>query len=223
MYKYEMHAHSFPCSGGGVEIEKHIEHLHKKGFSGMVITNHFYRGDTTVDRSLPWHDFIKFYREDFERGKGYARSYDFDLLFGIEEGVGNGKEILVYGITPDFLLKHPELKYADLAEYARLVHLDGGLLYQAHPYRDRAYIAKPGPLEQLGLLDGIEVYNAANTAEDNEKAEKLAKEKKIKCIAGSDAHSSGSAGRAGIDSETRIRTNEDIVKVLKDGTYKIIR
>lgn len=84
MFKYEMHIHSSPCSGGGDDIRNHIAALLEKGFSGMVITNHFIRGDTRIDRLLPWKDFVDQYRKDFETGKRIAEDCDFDLLFGIE-------------------------------------------------------------------------------------------------------------------------------------------
>ena len=223
MFKYELHTHSSPCSGGGDDIKNHIEMLRRKGFAGMVITNHFYRGDTKIDRTLPWADFVDAYAEDYEKGKKIARLYDFDLLFGIEEHIGDGREILIYGITPDFLYRHPELKRADINEYVSLVHKEGGLVFQAHPYRDRWYIAKPTPLDELPILDGIEVCNAGNHPEENEKAEVLAKQKGLRCIAGSDAHDAAQAGRAGINSNIRLRTEKELVACLKSGNYRIIK
>lgn len=223
MFKYEMHVHSGPCSGWGDDIGSHIEDLVEKGFSGMVITNHFIRGDTRIDRTLPWKDFVDRYRDDFEKGKKIAEGHDFDLLFGIEEHIGGGKEILIYGITPDFILQNPCLAKAELEEYAKLVHEAGGLVYQSHPYRVRDYITDPGPVHQLELIDGIEVFNACNTAEENDKAVILARQNSLKCIAGSDAHAKGSAGRAGILTELRIHTNEQLVNTLRNGCYTILK
>ncbi len=223
MFKYELHAHSSPCSNGGDRIENHIESLRKKGFSGLVITNHFYQGDTKIDRRLPWADFVDAYKEDYERGKKLARLYDFDVLFGIEEHIGDGREILIYGITPDFLYMHPELKHGTATEWIAEVHRAGGLVFQAHPFRDRWYIAKPYAMDELPLLDGIEVYNAGNSEEENAKAEMLAKEKGLKCTAGSDAHGSLSAGRAGIISNVRLRTEKELVSCLKSGNYRILK
>ena len=54
IYKYEMHVHTCPCSGGGKDIREHIDDLIAKGYSGMVVTNHFYAGDNRIDRELPW-------------------------------------------------------------------------------------------------------------------------------------------------------------------------
>lgn len=222
MFSYEMHLHTRPCSGGGDEIGNHIEALRKKGFSGAVVTNHFFRGDTKIDRSLPWADFVDAYAEDYEKGKKIARLYDFDLLFGIEEHILNGKEYLVYGITPDVLYRHPELKNAPLAEFVGILHREGGLVFQAHPYRRRWYIAEPGVTEEYPLLDGIEVYNAGNTPEENAEAAAFLAVHPMRAIAGSDAHESLKAGRAGILSTVRIRTEKELVSLLLSGQYKLL-
>ena len=221
-YKYEMHLHTSPCSGGGEDIRAHIDDLIGKGFSGMVVTNHFYLGDNRVDRNLPWKEFVDAYRQDYLYGLEYARALDFDLLFGLEEHVGHGQEILIYGISPELIGAHPELKGASAEKYAEVVHAAGGLVYQAHPYRDRHYITRPFPLECLHQLDGIEVLNAGNFPEWNESARCLADERGLACVAGSDAHAIGTAGRAGIAAKERIKSNDDLVRILKSGEYAII-
>lgn len=221
IYKYEMHIHSSPCSGGGRDIREHIDELISKGYSGMVITNHFFLGDTRIDRNLPWEEFVDAYRQDYLRGLEYGRELDFDLLFGLEEHVGNGQEILLYGITPELIAAHPELKRASAEKYAEVVHSAGGLVYQAHPYRARYYVKAPFPLECLDLLDGIEVYNAANEPEWNESAQHLADELGLACVAGSDGHTT--AGHAGIAVKERIRNNDDLVRILKGREYTILR
>jgi predicted metal-dependent phosphoesterase TrpH len=221
MYKYEMHIHTSPCSGGGSDIHDHIDALIAKGYSGMVVTNHFYFGDTRIDRELTWEDFVDAYRQDYLRGLEYAKALDFDLLFGLEEHVGNGQEILLYGITPELIADHPELKKASAEKYAEVVHAAGGLVYQAHPYRAREYICSPRPLRCLDKLDGIEVYNAGNEPEWNESAKKLADELGLSCVAGSDGHSTQSAGRAGIATKERIKTNDDLIRILKNREYRV--
>jgi hypothetical protein len=223
MYKYEMHIHTSPCSGGGSDIHDHIDALIAKGYSGMVVTNHFYFGDTRINRELSWENFVDAYRQDYLRGLEYANALDFDLLFGLEEHVGNGQEILLYGITPELIADHPELKKASAEKYAEVVHAAGGLVYQAHPYRARYYVSAPYPVECLDALDGIEVYNAANESEWNESARRLAEEKHLLCVAGSDAHDVEWAGCAGIAAKERIETNDDLVRILKSGEYEIYR
>ena len=223
MYRYEMHIHSRPCSGGGDDIIKQIKRLIKLGFTGMVITNHFYYGDTRIDRSLSWEEFVDAYRQDYLRGKAYADTVDFDLFFGIEEHVGDGREILIYGITPELLAGHPELKMAPAEDYVRVAHSVGALVFQAHPYRERYYITNPGALECLDELDGIEVYNAANKPEENERARALAKEKGLRVTAGSDGHSVESCGRAGIETFRRPRDYAEFIEMLRAGEYTVWR
>lgn len=223
IYKYEMHIHTSPCSGGGSDIREHIDTLINKGYSGMVVTNHFYNGDNRIDRGLPWEQFVDAYRQDYLIGLEYARSKDFDVLFGLEEHVGNGQEILIYGITPDDIAAHPELKTASAEKYADVIHAAGGLVYQAHPYRARFYIRLPFPLDCLDTLDGIEVYNAANEPEWNESAQRLADELNIACIGGSDGHSTKTAGCSGIATKERIKNNHDLVRILKSKDYSILK
>ena len=221
IYKYEMHVHTCPCSGGGKDIREHIDDLIAKGYAGMVVTNHFYAGDNRIDRELPWAEFVDAYRQDYLYGLEYAQTVDFDLLFGLEENVGYGREILLYGITPELIESHPELKRASAEKYAEVIHAAGGLVYQAHPYRARDYIRNPFPLECLDLLDGIEVYNAGNEPEWNESARIFAEERGIACIAGSDGHKIGTAGRAGIATRERIACNDDLVRILKNNEYTV--
>lgn len=223
MFKYEMHMHSCPCSGGGDDIIKQINVLRERGFTGAVITNHFFCGDTRIDRSLPWEEFVDAYRQDYLRGKAYADGVDFDLFFGIEEHVGEGLEILVYGITPDLLAAHPELKDGRVSDYIRTVHEAGGLIFQSHPYRERYYIAKPGPLDCLDELDGIEVYNAANMPKSNKKAARLAKERNLRCVAGSDGHDAEACGRVGIATRVRPKSVEEFISILKSRDFEIYR
>jgi predicted metal-dependent phosphoesterase TrpH len=163
------------------------------------------------------------YRQDYLYGFTYAREKNFDLLFGLEEHIGNGQEILIYGITPDFIAAHPELKNSDPVAYADVIHRAGGLVYQAHPYRQAPWIICPEPLKCLDLLDGIEVYNAGNQPQWNESAQRLADELGLSCIGGSDGHGIDTAGRSGIGAAERIRNNEDLVRVLKSRNYTVLK
>ena len=221
VYIYEMHQHTAVASACAYETpEEVVRGLKKKGFSGVVLTDHFYHGNTAVRRHQAWEDFVRPYEEAYERACREAEKWDFDVLFGIEEGVGGGKEVLVYGITPAFLYEHPELRDARLPEWSALVRAAGGLLVQAHPFRVRDYI--PAPWEELPTehLDGVEVHNACNDDLSNTRAQILAEKHDLLAIAGSDAHTTSSLGRAGIVCETRIRTERELATILRDGAYE---
>ncbi len=221
MFKYEMHFHTHPCSGGGDQIERQIDKMVKCGYTGAFLTDHFICGDTRIDRELDWESFVGEYEKAYNKGVEYGKTLAFDLYFGIEEHIGNGLEILVYGITPQLLREHPELRHGRLDDYIKLVHGAGGLIFQSHPYRDRYYITRPGPIECLDLVDGIEVYNASNLPEENEKAAQLAAERGLKCTAGSDGHHSDTCARAGILTRVRPKDVNEMIEIIKNGEYEL--
>ena len=223
MFKYEMHMHSCPCSGGGDDIIKQIDVLRERGFTGAVITNHFFCGDTRIDRSLPWEEFVDAYRQDYLRGKAYADGVDFDLFFGIEEHVGRGLEILCYGITPEFLYAHPELRERSIELWYKTLKNHDALCIQAHPFREEFYIPNPQVLP-LDFIDGIEVYNADNSAKNNLEAEDFfGLHPELITTSGGDTHVPATACLGGIAVTERIRDEKELVQVLKSGKYELIK
>lgn len=222
MFIYEMHQHTWPCSHcGHAEPVKLVNALKERGFAGLVITNHFFRGNTGIDRELPWADFVKAYEDDYLALKKAGDEIDFDVIFGVEEHIGNSKEILLYGITPEFLYAHPELRGGDLETYSKAVRGFGGLVFQAHPFRNRDYIEDPDEKLPVELLDGFEAYNVNNKGDENPRAEKYAEEHGLLMSAGSDAHYENQQVRYGIACERRIKDSFELAEVLRSGDYKL--
>lgn len=221
-FKYDLHQHTAPCSGcGRANPEQLVRTMKAEGFAGCVLTDHFYHGNTGIDRKLPWRDFCDPYVENYLEAKAVGDEIDFDVIFGIEEGVGGGKEVLLYGITPEFLYSNPELRNADLPLIHRLAHEVGALVIQAHPFRNRPYI--PDPLAKLPpqYLDGYEVWNSGSTPEDNQRAVQAFKANETIITAGSDCHHNHADVRSYVESRKRIRYPEILVEVLKHGDYEI--
>ncbi len=222
MYIYELHQHTAVASACAHETpEEVVRGLKKAGYAGVVMTEHFYHGNTAVRRHQAWEDFVRPYEEAYERARREAEKLDLDVLFGIEEGVGGGKEVLIYGITPAFLYAHPELRDARLPELSALVRAEGGVVVQAHPFRVRDYIRAPWEELPAEHLDGIEVYNACNDPLSNARAQALADKHGLIEVAGSDAHTPQSRGFAGIACEHRIRTERELADVLRGGEYEL--
>lgn len=223
-YRYQMHTHTSPCSACAYMTPAElIEGLHENGYQGCVMTNHFYRGNTGIDRGLPWKEFVGQYVKDYEKCCLYAQKYDLDILFGIEEGVGGSLEILCYGLTPQVLYDHPELQGADLKTWYDVMKENDVICIQAHPFRERAYIPKPQMLP-LDCIDGIEVYNAANTVKNNKEAEAFAgQHPKMLLISGADAHIREDLFDGGIETGKRIRSERELVEILRSGEYDLIK
>ena len=106
-----MHTHTTPCSKcAPMTHSELIDSLVAGGYNGCVLTNHFFKGNSGIDRNLPWNEFVALYEKDYVECKKAAEKFDLDIIFAIEEHLFDGLEILCYGITPDFLYQHYELR-----------------------------------------------------------------------------------------------------------------
>ena len=223
MYKFETHLHTNACSACAVSSGKEmVDAAKENGFSGFVITNHFYHGNTCVDRNLDWYDFIDAYRKDYEITREYGESKGIKVFFGIEEGFAPGKEMLIYGVTPEQLIEHPEFIMLGAKEKSDLIHKLGGITICAHPYRNRAYIPDPDTDPDITLFDAIEGYNRGNPDNENEKAVVFAKQNKMIITSGGDIHSATAFGPSGIAFDTEITDYDDFINRVKNGNFKLI-
>ena len=224
-FKYEMHLHTAACSGCARSTgESFVLRAKKLGFAGFVITNHFYHGNSAVDRSLPWKDFVGAYAEDYENTKKIAQDYDLDVFFGFEEGYGeNGYHYLVYGLSPDTVASAPEFPEMSLTELYDFVHKNGGFATFAHPYRDIvSALGEKDPYPDMRYGDAIEVYNAGNSEESNRLAREYAERTGVQTVSGSDTHNINSFGQGGLAFRKRLYTPENLVENLFAKRYNII-
>lgn len=223
MFKYEVHLHSYRCSACGVSSNEEIILAAKeKGYTGVVFTNHFFRGNTAVNRKLPWKDFVKTYKEDFEEAKKLGKKYDIDVFFGIEEVYKSGKECLLYGITPELLKKNPDFIKMGIKEIYKLVSENGGFVAAAHPFRNRPYIPNPYEEPDVRYFDAFEVHNYFNSDYDNEKAQNFVNKHSLQAISGGDIHRASDFGKSGLAFYERLYTTENFIKALKEKRYKLI-
>ena len=223
MFKYETHLHTSNCSAcaisSGYEM---VEAALEKGYAGLFITNHFYHGNSSVDRNLDWETFISAYRADYELTKNYGEKMGIQVFFGIEEGFAAGKEMLIYGISPETFVKNPDFIMFGAKEKSDFVRQNGGITVCAHPFRDRAYIPDPNTAPDPSLFDGIEGFNAGNSPEENEKAFRFAKENNLFITSGGDVHSASRFGNAGIEFKSKLKGDKDFINRLRNGDYSLI-
>ncbi len=222
MYKYDLHVHSAPSSACGKNTASEMVERYKElGFSGIVLTNHFYHGSSGVDRSLPWKEWVKEYSKDYYSALETAKALDFDLLFGIEHPYSFGKECLVYGLSPEFLMENPQLKAEDIALWSKTVRENGGFIAYAHPFRNRYYIPNPYDMPDISMVDGIECYNHCNTIDDDQLAIDTFKDSGKIIIAGGDKHAINFDATYGIMTNERIKTIEQLIKTLKNNDFEL--
>ena len=190
-FVYETHLHTSQGSACGNNTGREMAIAHKEaGYTGIIVTDHFFYGNTAVDRELPWQDWVHQYCAGYRDALSVSKELDLDVFFGWESGY-NGTEFLVYGLDEEWLVNHPEIKDATVKEQYELVHKDGGIVFQAHPYREEFYIPEVRLFPDD--VDGVEVFNACNKLTDgrdlyNEKAAKYALEHDFPTTCGSDIH-----------------------------------
>jgi len=225
-YKYQMHIHTSPCSAcGRMSPAELCEALYENGYQGTVLTNHFYHGNSGIDRSedTTWEEFVSAYEKDYLECLEEAKKYDLDIIFGIEEAVVPGLEVLCYGITPKILYDNPQLRNCGVEEFTKTLRKYGVVLIQAHPFREAFYIPNPGHLP-IEYIDGVEIYNKGNSTDEmNQKALDFANENPhlIK-TSSADAHSVDRVMFGGIMTNTRIKSSQELAEVLRNGKYELI-
>ena len=223
-YKYEMHCHDCLCSKCAHDTpEDMVRAYQNAGYSGMVFTNHFLKGNTAVDKALPWEEKVSQYYNAYLRATAAVEGDHFHVFFGLEHNYGDGKEVLTYGIDLNFLLAHPDIDLLPLEDYSRLVHEAGGFISQAHPFR-KAWFINENVLPKPKCLDAVESFNFFNTPEENARAVEFAAANGLYQTSGGDVHECDSQGigQAGMAFENEISTAQELVSALKNHLGKQI-
>ncbi len=194
-YLYETHMHTSEASACAANTGAEMARAYKKaGYTGIIITDHFVYGNSAVDRSLPWSRWVEQFCLGYEHAKEEGDKIGLQVFFGWESGYG-GPEFLVYGPDKQWLLNHPEIRDATVEEQAKLVHEGGGIVSQAHPFREAWYIKEIRTFP--AYVDAAEGINASHSSfvkkerhpEYNERALEYARENHLPLTAGSDQHS----------------------------------
>ena len=223
MFKYDIHVHSSGTSHCGHSTAREmVDAALNSGFSGFVLTNHFYNGNTLLDRKSPWEDFVEVYANEYLDAKEYGEQKGIKVFFGIEEMYDVGKEVLVYGITPEQLINCKNYKSLSGIERLEFFKSTGATLIHAHPFRARAYIPNPDQLPDMKYFDGIECYNHFNQPEENVKAFIFARNINTIMTSGCDVHNAEHFGNAGLAFNEPINSIEQMIEKMKSGEYTLI-
>ena len=151
----------------------------------MCITDHFFNGNTTVPRELPWAERVDLLCRGYEKAYEEGKRIGIDVFFGWEYSL-EGTDFLTYGLDKQWLLDHPEVIDVDINEYCDLVHNYGGFIVHAHPFREADYIAMIRLLPRK--VDAVETDNACRTDFENKLADQYADNYQLLKTAGSDNH-----------------------------------
>lgn len=212
---YETHMHTCQASAcsdspGRDYIQRYID----QGYAGIIVTDHFYRGNCGVDRSLPWTEFVNRFCSGYEDARNEGEKRNFPVFFGWEENF-DGDEYLIYGPDKDFLLRHPEMISWTRRQQYDAVRAAGGCVVQAHPFRARNY--NHGIYLSAHASDGVEGFNAGNEMKWNTLAFRYGRLLGVPITAGSDNHHANRMrpdNLAGVALEEPLREIGDYVRVI---------
>jgi len=220
-YMYETHLHTSEGSACGRSTGAEMARACKAaGYTGIMVTDHFFGGNTAIDRKLPWSEWVENYCKGYENAKKVGDEIGLQVFFGWEQSLCGGIDFLIYGLDKEWLLKHPEVKDATPEEQYKIVHEAGGLVIHAHPFREAFYI--PKILLFPESVDGVEIINASHELRyqgpDKEnpydaQAKEYAKKHNFPETGGSDVHSVDLIG-GGMAFSRKLQNVQDYMKAV---------
>ena len=203
MYKFDMHCHAREGSlDAKVSVFEYAELLKKKGFSGMLISD---------------HDSYRSYRVWKEYRKNHPEE-SFEIIRGIEYDTIDAGHFLV--IMPDRVdLKILEIRVLPVRLLISLVHRYGGILGPAHPYGTSfTSVSRAFGFREYGRIlqdvDFVEIFNAAEDSESNCRAAKMAGMLRKPGTAGSDSHRHSAIGTAYTCFTEEIHCADDMIAAI---------
>ncbi|MDR1788470.1 MAG: PHP domain-containing protein [Treponema sp.] len=218
-FLYETHLHTSTGSACGVlRGAEYVKVYRDLGYTGIMVTDHFFRGNCAADRGLPWAEWVDAYCRGFEETREAGERAGLDVFFGWEETFHGGDDYLVYGLDKAWLKAHPEAARWTRAEQFQAVDAAGGLVVHAHPFRERDYIRRITLCP--GLVHAVEAANAGNDSPAFDAlAYDYARRMGLPMTAGTDIHRARDCALPGfpfgVYSDTRFRSIADYISAVK--------
>lgn len=216
-YKYDTHMHTSEGSACSDSTAAEMAVKYKEeGYTGIFVTDHFFNGNTSVPRDLPWEQRVELYCKGYEHALQKGREIGLDVFFGFEYSHGSSADLLTYGLDGRWLAEHREIMDMSVPEYISFVHDFGGMVIHAHPFRMENYISE---FELCPMLeDGVEIVNASNRLKEfNDHAADYAKWYGLPVTAGSDSHNTSNRFYpGGIVTDHKITCPEDYISAVKN-------
>lgn len=221
LYKYETHLHTTEGSACSiVSAAEHVRYYKDAGYTGIIVTDHFFNGNTTVPKNLPWEERIELFCRGYENAKEEGDKIGLSVFFGWEAGF-DGTDFLVYGLDKQWLKEHPDILSWSVQEQYKKIHEAGGFIVHAHPYRVRSYIKKIRLFPEY--VDAVEVINVGNRNSNFDRSALLyARKNQLPVTAGSDAHGMDYS-HSGVAFYHKLEDIQDYIAGIKAGEYELIK
>ena len=228
-YLYETHLHTMEGSKCGKSTAAEMVDAAKAfGYTGIFVTDHNWGGNCRVVRDdYEWEDYIREYSQGYEEAKKRGDEVGLQVFWGYEAGFAkglgcDGTEVLIYGLSPRWLMDHPEVEKMTITEHCAYARAAGAMVVHAHPFRERSYIPEVRLFPDS--VDAVEAVNAAHSGpglanphpEFDERALAYAREHDFPLTAGSDIHRSDLPG-GGVAFPERLESVQDYCRRILSG------
>lgn len=221
LFKTELHAHSFPVSRcAHADAVCLTERYVNAGYSTVVLQNHLSRYNFEKRGTMAWEETVSFFLSGYSELKAAAQG-KLHILLGAEMRVDEtNNDYLVFGLDEKKLMQLGPFFSFSTRKLTDALHELGCLVYQAHPMRYAMTLIDP----RWDGIDGMEAYNShKNHDSHNALALQWAKLNDMPMIGGSDFHDPEGHIGSGILTENVIENMDQLIRILKDGKYEIIR
>lgn len=202
--KFDMHCHTREGSlDGKVPVAAYVMALKKKGFDGMLVSD---------------HNSYKGYRAWKKRGG--KKKDDFVVLKGIEYDTIDAGHILV--IMPENVnLKILELRGLPVQFLIEIVHGHGGILGPAHPCGQKylSILNTKKHRNQLAVMDKfdfLEGFNACEGRKSNNRALEIADRYGLPAFGGSDAHKQDCIGLGFTEFAGKVTCESELIRLVRE-------
>ncbi|MBC7960224.1 MAG: PHP domain-containing protein [Vallitaleaceae bacterium] len=220
MSKMDLHIHTAEVSPCGNVTASDLVKLYKeKGYDGLVITDHYFKGYFDDLGEMPWEDKIQQFLAGYRMALQVGEGLDINVFLGMEIKVeSDPNDYLVYGFDEAFLNNNPKLYDLDVQDLVKRVKENHLMIFQAHPFRKGMH------RDYIHLLHGFECYNGNRRHNSrNDLAEKLLESSKGIGLSGSDFHELEDLAYGGIVLPDRVKTIEQLMACLKSKEYTYIK
>ncbi|HHT98243.1 MAG TPA: PHP domain-containing protein [Clostridiales bacterium] len=203
--KIDTHCHTKEGSPDGlVNIKDTINGLIKKGYDGMIVTDH---------NSYEGYNSIK-----------YLNYKNFTIFKGIEYDTSDAGHMLIILPTEEDndIFTHKGMKMKDVIKIVKGL---GGILGPAHPFdyyklgilNNARWIKNQNIIKEFSF---IETFNSCGSELGNQKANLIAKIYNKPGLGGSDSHRTGSVGQGYTILPHKIENQNELINLIKCLDYK---
>ena len=218
-YRYDLHVHTYEGSACGHSPAADIADFYKEqGYAGIVITDHFWNGNTRPDRKLPWDKWVDEFMKGYENAEEQGRKIGLTVLFGWEYSF-HGNDFITLGFDREWLLGHQEITGMDIVDYLDFVRGEGGYVIHAHPFFEARYIPYIRLLPRH--VDAVEVLNAPKKGFFNDRAMEYAIAYDLTQTGGSDCHGTNWKELSGVELDHPVDSIGGMISALRGREHSV--